>query len=246
MLVAFSGGVDSTLLAVLAKRVLDDRSRCVLLDSPVVPRSAVNQARAIAADNHLHLDIFSIPLMDDREFCQNPPERCYHCKKGSSRYLKEYAARWGLSCIADGINLSDTFEHRPGLVASTEEGICHPFIEAGISKQDIRDIARECGISIWQKPSAACLSSRIPYGQEITLEKLGIIENAETYLSNRGFSQFRVRHHGEIARIEVLPEDMPEILATREDIIRYFRSLGFTYITLDLRGYRSGSMDEVL
>ncbi len=134
--------------------------------------------------------------MDHEEFRKNSPDRCYYCKKISAQYLKQRADELGFACIADGINVSDTFEHRPGLAASSEEGIIHPFIEAGITKQDIRDIARECGLPIWQKPSAACLSSRIPYGEEITLEKLQMIEKAEEFLSEQGFSQLRVQGAG--------------------------------------------------
>ena len=246
MLVAFSGGVDSTLLAMLAKEVLGNRSWCVLLDSPVVPRKAVEQAQKIAADYGLQLETISIPQMDHEEFRKNPPDRCYHCKKISAQYLKQRAKELGFTCIADGINVSDTLEHRPGLIASSEEGIVHPFIEAGITKQDIREIARECGLPVWQKPSAACLSSRIPYGEEITFDKLRMIERAEAFLSARGFSQLRVRLHGHVARIEVLPEDIPNILSIRNDVVKSLRSIGFAYITLDLEGYRSGSMDEVL
>jgi uncharacterized protein len=246
MLVAFSGGVDSTLLAVLAKEILGDKSRCVLLDSPVVPRKAVEQAQKIATDYGLLLDIIHVSLMDHEEFRKNSPHRCYYCKKISAQYLKERAGDLVFACIADGINVSDTHEHRPGLTASDEEGIVHPFIEAGITKQDIRDIARECGLPVWQKPSAACLSSRIPYGEEITLEKLKMIEKAEAFLSARGFSQLRVRLHGPVARIEVLQEDFPKIPAIQKDIVKTLRSIGFLYITLDLEGYRSGSMDEVL
>jgi uncharacterized protein len=142
--------------------------------------------------------------------------------------------------------MSDTYEHRPGLAASSEEGIVHPFIEAGITKQEIRDIARACGLPVWQKPSAACLSSRIPYGEEITCDKLRMIEMAEAFLSAQGFSQLRVRVHGPVARIEVLPKNIQKIVAIREEIVTSFRAIGFSYITLDLEGYRSGSMDEVL
>jgi uncharacterized protein len=246
LLVAFSGGVDSTLLAVLARDVLGERSRCVLLDSPVVPRAAVEQAQQLATDLRLTLDIIAVPHMEDGTFCSNPEDRCYHCKKISARYLRQRAAELGLACIADGINVSDTGEHRPGLRASTEEGIVHPFIEAGCTKQDIRDIARECGIPVWRKPSAACLSSRIPYGDRITPEKLRRIEEAEAFLAASGFSQLRVRLHGTIARIEVPKEDMARILEQKDAIAAHLRSLGFSYVTLDLSGYRSGSMDEVL
>jgi uncharacterized protein len=246
MLVAFSGGTDSTLLSVLAKEVLGEMSRCVLLDSPVVPRAAVEQARKIADTEGLILDILPGVQMDYQEFRSNTPDRCYHCRKISAVQLKKRAAELGFSCIVDGINLSDTREHRPGIRASDEEGIRHPFIDAGITKEDIRAIARERGLSVWQKPSAACLSSRIPYGQEISLESLKMIEAAETFLSARGFSPLRVRLHGPIARIEVLPGDVPDILAIRADVVHALTTIGFCYVTLDLEGYRSGSMDEIL
>ncbi len=225
MLVAFSGGVDSTLLAVLAKEILGDKSRCVLLDSPVVPRAAVEQAQKIASDYGLVLDIMHVPQMDHDEFRKNSPDRCYYCKKISARYLKRRAGELGCACIADGINVSDTHGHRPGLAASSEEGIVHPFIEAGITKQDIRDIARACGLLIWQKPSAACLSSRIPYGEEITLDKLRMIERAEEFLSEQGFSQLRVRMHGPVARIEILPAERKRMASLRDVVIRALKMM---------------------
>jgi uncharacterized protein len=246
MLVAYSGGVDSTLLAAVAREVLKERTRCVLLDSPVVPRAAVEQAREIARGLGLCLDIIEVPLMSNAEFRMNPADRCYHCRKISAVYLRQRAAELGLACIADGINLSDTGEHRPGLRASTEEGIMHPFIEAGIAKQDIRDIARDRELPVWQKPSAACLASRIPYGDAITASKLQRIEDAETYLAGLGIGQLRVRLHGNLARIELHKEDVGKILEQQSAVVRHLRSLGFAYVTLDLEGYRSGSMDEVL
>jgi uncharacterized protein len=246
MLVAYSGGVDSTLLAAVAREVLGEKTRCVLLDSPVVPRAAVVQAQEVACDLGLILDIIPVPLLDHGEFCINPADRCYHCKKISAGYLKKRAAELGLACIADGINVSDTGEHRPGLRASTEEGTVHPFIEAGCTKQDIRDIARELGLPVWQKPSAACLASRIPYGDSINAEKLRMIEKAEVFLAGLGIGQLRVRLHGNLARIEVHKEDTGKILEQQSAVVRHLRSLGFAYVTLDLEGYRSGSMDEVL
>jgi uncharacterized protein len=246
VLVSFSGGVDSTLLAVLARGVWGEGSRCVLLDSPVVPRAAVREAEELARTLGLALDIIPVALMENEDFSSNPNNRCYYCKKVSSAILKQRAAELGLDCIADGINVSDTGQHRPGLCASTEEGIVHPLLEAGCTKQDIRDIARELNLPVWQKPSAACLSSRIPYGDRITEDKLLMIEEAEAFLAGLGLGQIRVRLHGTIARIEVLNEDMPKILAVQEAVAGKFRSLGFAYVTLDLEGYRSGSMDEVL
>ena len=246
MLVAYSGGVDSTLLAAIAKDVLGEKTSCVLLDSPVVPRAAVGQAATLARDLGLRMEIIPVALMDHAEFCRNPPDRCYHCKKISAVHLKKRAGELGFACIADGINVSDTGEHRPGLRASTEEGIVHPFIEAGITKQDIRDIARNLGLPVWQKPSAACLSSRIPYGDPITTKNLRMIEEAEAYLAGFGPGQLRVRLHGNLARIEVHKDDWTKILDQQAAITARLRSLGFAYVTLDLEGYRSGSMDEVL
>jgi len=246
MLVAFSGGVDSTLLAAVSLAVLGKKSYGIFLDSPVVPRSAREQACQIAWELGFELEIIHVPLLEHELFRKNPADRCYFCKKISSAYLKQKAAELGLSCIADGMNVSDMGEHRPGRAASTEEGIIHPFIESGITKQDIRDIARDLGLTVWQKPSDACLSSRIPYGEEITEENLRTIEHAEKFLTDLGFGQLRVRLHGNCARIEVHKEDMGKILDIRPALVKEFKSIGITYITLDLEGYRSGSMDEMV
>jgi uncharacterized protein len=246
MLVAFSGGVDSTLLAVAAREVLGEQTRCVLLDSPAVPRAEVLQAQELAGDLGLALEVIGVPLLSDRRFIKNPADRCYHCKEIMAGYLKKRAAELGLACIADGMNVSDTGEHRPGLRASSEAGILHPFISAGITKQEIRDIARDLNLPVWQKPSAACLASRIPYGERITPEKLRMIEAAEAFLGGLGIGQRRVRLHGNLARIEVHKEEREKILEQQSVVVRHLRSLGFTYVTLDLEGYRSGSMDEVL
>ncbi|WP_394339495.1 ATP-dependent sacrificial sulfur transferase LarE [Methanoregula sp.] len=246
MLVAFSGGVDSSLLAVLAREAFGDKSRCVLLDSPVVPREAIDEAQRIARDYNLNLEILQLTLMDDERFTKNPAERCYWCKKTSAGVLKRRAQELGLACVADGINVSDTGEHRPGLAASTEEGIVHPFLDAGMTKNNIRECARAGGFDFWDKPSAACLSSRIPYGEVITGEKLHMVEEAEAFLHKKGFRQVRVRVHGTIARIEVPKEEMHALLDMHAAVAGTLSALGFSYVTLDLEGYRSGSMDEVL
>jgi uncharacterized protein len=246
MLISYSGGTDSALLAVLATEILGDKARCILLDSPVVPRAAVAEARQIAEEFGLQMEIMPVRVMDDERFKKNPADRCYWCKKKSAKVLKWRMDALHFACIADGINLSDTGEHRPGLMASTEDGICHPFLETGITKADIREIAHAKGLSFWNKPSAACLSSRIPYGDEITYKKLAMIEEAEAFLHTSGFSQFRVRMHGNIARIEVLNDEIPKLLALHDTLAKTFKTIGFAYVTLDLEGYRSGSMDEIL
>ena len=246
MLIAFSGGVDSSLLAGIARDVLGDRCRAVLLESPVVPRGAIRQAEETAGMLGIPLEVIPVPLMEEETFLANPADRCYYCRKLSARILKGRAEVAGLAFVADGISSSDLGEHRPGIRAGDEEGIVHPFVEAGMSKEDIRFIARRRGYPFWNRPSAACLSSRIPYGDPITGEKLRMIEDAEDHLLRRGFTQVRVRLHSGIARIEVIPEEMEKLLQERDTILNAFRSIGFRYVTVDLGGYRTGSMDEVL
>ncbi|HVP94957.1 MAG TPA: ATP-dependent sacrificial sulfur transferase LarE [Methanoregulaceae archaeon] len=246
MLISYSGGVDSSLLAAVATAVLGSNSRGVLLDSPVVPRRILCDAVACARDLGLNLEIIPVSLLENDQFRKNPTERCYFCKKLSAKILKEKAKELHMACIADGINVSDLGEHRPGLDASNEEGFVHPFIETGITKEDIREIARDLGYTFWNKPSAACLSSRIPYGQEITKEDLRMIEEAEDFLSEKGFSQFRVRNHGGVARIEIIPVEFETLMRLRAEVSGNLKKMGFSYVTVDLDGYRSGSMDEIL
>ena len=247
VLIACSGGVDSSLLAALAVRALGkERVRCILLDSPLVPRREVEEAREVADRLSLPLEIVAFPVLDDETFRANRPDRCYTCKKASARLLKELARREGIETVADGTNASDLGTYRPGLAASDEEGICHPLAGAGATKADIRRIARECGLPFWNKPSAACLATRIPYGDEVTEEVLGRIEAAEDLLHDRGFRQVRVRAHGDVARIEVPSDELERLFALRDEVTAALRRIGFAYVALDLAGYRSGSMDEVL
>ncbi len=245
LLISYSGGVDSTLLAVIAQRALPEKVKCVLLDAPIVPRRITKEAVETAVHLGLSCDVIPFPIMENKEFRANPTNRCYICKKISAKILRKRAEELGVLNIADGINASDLREYRPGLKASEEEGLLHPLLSAGFEKADIRRISKECGISIWNKPSSACLSSRFPYGEEITLEKLKMIEQAEDFMHDMGFSQLRVRLHSKIARIELVADEFEKAMSIRERIVEVLKSYGFSYITLDLKGYRSGSMDEV-
>jgi uncharacterized protein len=246
LLISYSGGVDSTLLAIFAQKALHERARCILFDAPIVPRRAIDDAVEIACKFGLSCSVMPFPIMENEEFRKNSPNRCYICKKQSARMLQNQAEKMGTSNIADGINASDLNEYRPGLQASKEEGLIHPFLSLGIQKEEIRQMAQECGFDFWNKPSASCLASRIPYGEEITVEKLQMVENAENILHDLGFSNLRVRLHGKIARIELIPEEFEEAIDLRHRIVELLQDCGFSYITLDLKGYRSGSMDEVL
>lgn len=246
VLVAFSGGVDSSLLAIVATEVLGDRALCVILDMEVVPRSELRQAVDLAEFMGLNYRVAKCSLLGEMRFTENPPTRCYICKKACIKVLKRIAEDEGISCIADGVNLSDYEDYRPGIAACDEEGIWHPFVNAKISKADIRAICREMDLAFWNKPSAACLASRIPYGDKITEEMLTRVEQAEDLLKALGFLQARVRSHCMIARIEVPKGDMERVLASGEEIVKGLKELGFQYVTLDLQGFRSGSMNEVL
>ncbi|MGC9436277.1 MAG: ATP-dependent sacrificial sulfur transferase LarE [Methanomicrobiales archaeon] len=245
LLVAYSGGVDSALLAHLAVEALgEDRVLCVLLDSPLMPRRAVREAIETAGVLDLPLEIVSLPILDNPRFRANPPDRCYHCRTMSARILREMAREKGFDTVADGANRSDLGEYRPGLVACGEAGIVHPFVEVGIGKEDVRRIAREDGLPVWNRPSDACLATRIPYGDPIDPGDLRQVEEAEEILHRWGFSPLRARKHGDIARIEVAADAFPDLLAVREEVVRALREIGFVHVTLDLRGFRSGSMDE--
>ncbi|MCZ7399308.1 MAG: ATP-dependent sacrificial sulfur transferase LarE, partial [Candidatus Methanoperedens sp.] len=178
-------------------------------------------------------------------FAKNPVDRCYHCKKGLIRELKKLAAVHGMNTIIEGTNTSDLRSHRPGHRAVVEEGIYNPFVEFKVTKEEIREMARKLGLSVADKPSMACLSSRFPYGQAITTEALRRVGDAESYLKKAGFNVVRVRDHAGIARIEIMPSEMTRFLKMREDIVSEFKRLGFSYVTLDLKGFRSGSMDEI-
>lgn len=246
LLISFSGGVDSSLLAKVAGDVLRENAVCVILDSETMPRSELEKAEALAEALGINCIVAKYSVINDPDFIENPPSRCYLCKKASARMLKLVAAEKGISCIADGVNLSDYGDYRPGIKASNEEGIWHPFVEAGISKEDIREIAKRMSLSFWDKPSSACLASRIPYGDQITCPKLAMVDRAEDCLKRLGHKQVRVRVHGCVARIEVPEDEMEKVLLSKEHITRELKAAGFKYVALDLLGFRSGSMNEVL
>ena len=246
VLVAFSGGVDSGFLAKVTFDVLLDNALAVTLDTETLPRSELKDAEDIASFIGISHRVIRFSELENKKLIDNPPDRCYHCKKESARFLKKIASEEGINTIAFGVNISDFDEHRPGIIACNEECIWHPFVEVGLKKSDVRALAKEVGLPFWDKPSTACLSSRIQYGEKITKEKLKMIEDAEEVLKSLGFSQFRVRMHGNISRIEVLEEEMDDLFKLKERITSSLKKIGFSYITMDLEGYRSGSMDEVL
>ncbi|VVB96947.1 GMP synthase [glutamine-hydrolyzing] subunit B [uncultured archaeon] len=246
VLVAFSGGVDSSVLAALSYKALGDNAVAVTADSPTLAPGELECAIKVAEEIGIKHIVISYDELDEPFFSKNPADRCYYCKKGLIRELKKIAEQRGINTIVEGTNFSDLENHRPGHRAVREGGIYNPFVEFGVTKEEIREMARELMLSVADKPSMACLSSRFPYGQEITHEALKRVGGAEEYLKKAGFPVVRVRDHAGIARIEVMPDEMPRFLKMREVVVSEFKKLGFSYVTLDLMGFRSGSMDEVL
>lgn len=244
--VAFSGGVDSTLLLDSAHEVLGADAIAITAKISSLPEAELDAARTFCVERGIaHLviehDVLAIP-----GFAENPHDRCFICKRSLFSAMKDAAREAGCAVVVDGSNIDDEGDYRPGMRALAELGIRSPFRELGISKADIRRIARGRGLTVWGKPSAACLASRIPYGERITPEKLKRIEAAEAYLHSLGFSQLRVRNHGDLARIEVPASDIARASELHEEIAKTLKMLGFTYVALDLQGFRSGSMNEAL
>ncbi len=248
LLVAFSGGVDSAVLAKLAVEALGARAVAVTVDSQTFTATELREARRLARLIGIRHIVVGHDELAEEAFCRNPPDRCYLCRRGLSGKMKAVAGKLGLGAIADGANYSDAGEHRPGIRAASEAGVLHPLMEYRVTKAEVRRMARALGLPVARKPSSACLSSRIPYGERITEEKLRRIERAEAFIRSLGFSQVRVRHHGTLARVEVEPRAVSRLArrGTMDKVARRLRRLGFTYVTADLEGYRSGSLDEAL
>lgn len=244
--VALSGGVDSGLVAKVARERLGDSAIALTAVSPSLPaqeRQAVAELVRRIGIRHRFLDSRET---DDPRYRANAPDRCYFCKTNVYEVLIDYAEGEGYRCLVDGTNADDVGDHRPGRRAARERGVRSPLQEAALDKAAVRALAKELGLPIWDKPAAACLASRIPYGSSVTPAKLGQVEAAEALLGALGLRQLRVRHHGQVARLEVEPGDLELVLAQRRRIARELKELGFVYVTLDLEGFRSGSMNEAL
>ncbi|MCL7413026.1 MAG: ATP-dependent sacrificial sulfur transferase LarE [ANME-2 cluster archaeon] len=243
VLVAFSGGVDSSVLAALAYQALGSRSIAVTAQSQTLPGRELESAKRTAEDIGIRHMVIHYNELDEPGFAQNPVDRCYHCKTGLFRALRALANELGFDAVADGTNASELAGYRPGHMASLEQHVLTPFADMGITKDEIRQMGRSLGLDTWDKPSQACLSSRFPYGNTITEEALKQVEQAEEFLFDLGIGQYRVRHHGDTARIEVPEEYFSLILRNKQNIITRFKALGYTFIALDLEGFRSGSFD---
>lgn len=246
VVVAFSGGVDSTFLLCLAADTPGVNVTAVTAVSPAIPESEINAASDICKDRGIRHIIFEGGELEIKEYRQNHPQRCYFCKKALFEKMLSLTKDHGT--LVEGSNTDDEGDYRPGMKAIEELGIRSPLREAGFSKADIRKHSGEMGLPTWNKPSFSCLATRFPYGEEITGEKLKMVGKAEEILKQLGYGQLRVRMHGRMARIELLPQDLDSMLEERrrEMVVEEFKKLGFAYVSLDLEGYRSGSMDEVL
>ncbi|MCR5687594.1 MAG: ATP-dependent sacrificial sulfur transferase LarE [Lachnospiraceae bacterium] len=246
--IAYSSGVDSTYLLHTAAKVLGSRVLAVTCASCLIPGREIEDAKEFCKNAGIDHLIIEPDVLSVEGFAANPPERCYICKRAIFTMIIEEAGKRGISHVAEGSNTDDDGDFRPGHKAVAELGVLSPLRAAGMSKADIRALSNEAGLKTWDKPSFACLASRFAYGEEITEEKLGMVGRAEQLLIDMGFSQMRVRMHGNIARIEVLPDDLPKVTeeGMRGRIYTELKDMGFSYVTLDLKGYRTGSMNETL
>jgi len=248
MAIAFSGGVDSTFLAAVAKEVLGDRVLLVTALSPTYPAREQKSAERLASRLGIRQEIVVSNELKIPGFAGNPVNRCYYCKRELFRIVSDVAGRHGLTVVADGSNSDDLNDFRPGRKALKELKVISPLLDAGLGKKEIRNLSRQMGLPTADKPSLACLASRFPYGSRITEKKLCAVDVVENMLRGQGFRQVRVRHHGETARIEVEPVEIPRIVnpAIRRKLLKCAKKAGFSYVAVDLEGYRTGSMNETL
>ena len=248
VIVAYSGGVDSALLAAIAHEILDEKALAVTANSPSLAPSELEDAIALATDLGIHYEIIETKETEREDYQANNPNRCFFCKDELYSHLIKYADTQGYAAITNGTNVDDLGDFRPGLEAAKQYGVRSPLVEANLTKQDIRDLSKEMGLPTWDKPAQACLSSRIPYGTTVTVEALTRIAKAEYFLRSKGFRQLRVRHHDTIARIEVEAKDFLTLMSNplRDEITEYFKSIGYSYVTMDMNGFRSGSLNEIL
>jgi uncharacterized protein len=247
-LVAYSGGTDSAFLAWAAHQALGGEMLAVIADSQSLARFQLADAIAFAHEKGISLEIIRTDELERAEYVRNDSSRCFHCKDELFSVMEGFAKDRGFATIAYGVNLDDKGDFRPGQIAASQHRVAAPLVEAGLTKGEIRDLARDAGLRIWDKPASACLSSRIEYGRPVTTEALAAVEKGEDALRNLGFRQFRVRHHGDIARIEIAREEMARALNPEmaTEFSRIFKALGFKFVTLDMEGFRSGSMNALL
>src|SRR5216683_108737 len=248
VLVAYSGGVDSAYLAWATHRAVGSNMLAIIADSPSLARTQLADAIAFAKEQGIPLEVISTSELERPEYVRNDGQRCFHCKDELFTTMEELRAARGFDTIAYGVNVDDRGDLRPGQKAAQQHRVATPLLAAGLTKQEIRDLARNAGLRIWDKPASACLSSRIEYGRPVTREALAVVELGEDAIRALGFRQFRVRHHGEIVRIEIAREELEGALnpAMAAEFTRIFKALGFKFVALDLEGFRSGSMNSLL
>ena len=248
VIVAYSGGVDSAFLAATAHQVLGDRSLAVTADSPSLAPSELREAVSLAQQLGLNHRIIQTQELEREDYLANNPNRCFFCKDELYSHISKIVQSESYEWVTNGTNTDDLGDFRPGLDAAKQYGVRSPLVEAELTKAEIRSLSKDMDLPTWDKPAQACLSSRIPYGTPVSVEALTRIAKAEEFLRDLGIGQLRVRHHGSVARIELTPADFPALLdeSVRKSIGQYFRSIGYAYVTLDLEGFRSGSMNEVL
>jgi uncharacterized protein len=244
-LVAYSGGVDSAYLAWVAHQVLDRGMLAVIADSPSLARTQLQDALAFAQEHEIPVEVIQTAEMERPEYVRNDQQRCFHCKDELFQVMQDFAERHNFRSIAYGVNVDDQSDFRPGQAAARQHHVAAPLLDAGLTKAEIRELARQAGLRVWEKPASACLSSRIEYGRPVTLQALSVVEQGEEALHALGFRLCRVRHHGEIARIEIAREELARALTTEmfSEFTRIFKALGFTFVTIDTEGFRSGSMN---